>query len=91
MGDISERRKHKLKKTELERKLIKMNIRPDMYSLKGGLPNEKFCLSEANGRWEVYYSERGNKTGLKEFDNEDDACQCLYDMVYKTSKSMGLI
>ena len=90
MEDISERWNHKLKKTELERKLITANIRPDMYSLNGGLPNEKFCLSEVNGRWEVYYSERGNKTGLKEFGNEDDACQYFYDMVYKTSKNMGL-
>lgn len=91
MGDISERWNYELKKIELERKLITMKIRTDMYSLNGGLPNERFCLSEANEGWEVYYSERGNKTGLKEFDNEGDACEYFYDVVYKTSKSMGLI
>lgn len=38
------------------------------YSLTGGYPNEAFCIGQNNGKWEVYYSERGNKTSLKIFD-----------------------
>jgi len=91
MEDILERWSHKMKKNELQQKLISENISLDMYSLNGGLPNEAFCLSEINGIWEVYYSERGNKTGLKVFNKEEDACQCLYDTLYETLKGMSLI
>jgi len=66
-------------KLELQSVLIKKNIDTADYSLNGGLPNEAFCLNKVDGKWEVYYSERGNKTGLKIFDTEDGACQYFYD------------
>lgn len=64
---------------ELEEKLIAEDINPVDYSLYGGLPNEAFCLNKTNGKWEVYYSERGNKTGLKVFSNENEACMYFYN------------
>lgn len=64
----------KMNRQELERILIDKKISSD-YSLNGGLPNEVFCLNENSGKWEVYYSERGNKSDLKVFDNESDACE----------------
>jgi hypothetical protein len=78
-------------KVELQNRLISENIRSDVYSLKGGLPNEAFCLAEINGQWEVYYSERGNKTGLRTFTNEEEACQYFYNQLLRTLKSMGLL
>jgi len=63
-----------MKLNELEGKLLEMKISRDVYSLNGGLPNEAFCVNEENGTWEVYYSERGNKSGRKVFDTEDEAC-----------------
>ena len=69
-----------MNKTELQDKLRQANVDPTAYPLDGGLPNEAYCLNESSGRWEVYYSERGSTTGLKTFDNEDDACDYLYSL-----------
>ena len=61
--------------SNLKVELDRLNIPKNSYSLKGGLPNESYCIAQSNGKWEVYYSERGNKTSLKTFENEDSACQ----------------
>ena len=68
-------------KIELEKKLREEGVRVDSYSLNGGLPNEAYCLNRTESGWEVYYSERGNKTGLKVFDNESDACGYLFQLL----------
>ena len=50
---------------------------PDMERLPimtGGLPNEKLCIVKED-KWQVYYSERGNKSGLKIFETETEACE----------------
>lgn len=91
MEGILERWSLKLNKVELQNQLLSENIRSDVYSLNGGLPNEAFCLAEGNGQWEVYYSERGNKTGLKVFMKEEEACLYFYNQLHRTLKSMGLI
>lgn len=44
-----------------------------------GLPNEAYCIAKENGGWEVYYSERGNKTDIKVFQNEEASYQYFYD------------
>lgn len=75
---------------ELESRLISENIQSDLYSLDGGLPNEAYCISQSNGSWEVYYSERGNKSGLRIFQNEEEACQFFYDSLIETLRDMGL-
>ena len=49
----------------------------DMYSLTGGLPNEAYAIERAGGTWRVYYSERGQRSGLREFASEADACALL--------------
>ena len=56
---------------------------PDAYSLHGGLPNEAFCIGMIEGQWEVYYSERGNKSMLKIFQNEEQACQYFYEWMLR--------
>ncbi|MBE6033498.1 hypothetical protein [Aminipila sp.] len=60
---------------ELEENLNELDISGDLYSLmSGGLPNEKLCIVKEDV-WQVYYSERGNKSGLKEFQTESEACE----------------
>lgn len=66
---------------QLEKELLELNIPNDVYSLKGGLPNETFCVSEEDGKWETYYSERGNKSGRKLFDTEEEACQYFLNWI----------
>ena len=61
--------------TELENKLNMLKISTGLYSIMiGGLPNEKLCIVHEE-TWQVYYSERGRKTGLKEFKTETEACE----------------
>ncbi|MFC3932568.1 hypothetical protein ACVR0S_09595 [Streptococcus dentapri] len=61
---------------ELKNILLSWQVPEDLYSIMlGGLPNEKLCLvKESEKHWEVYYSERGRKSGLKVFESEDKAC-----------------
>jgi hypothetical protein len=66
-------------KAELKTTLEQVGVYPEAYSLDGGFPSERYVISqEANGRWDVYYSERGQKTGLRSFDSESAACQILF-------------
>lgn len=58
-------------KVELET----LKIPKGVYSLTGGLPNESYCIAQKDDKWEVYYSERGNRTSLKTFENENTACK----------------
>lgn len=78
---------------ELSKILEEAKIPLSIYSLNGGLPSEKHCISKQNGNhtWEVYYSERGSKSSLKIFITEEEACEYFYDWVLKTAKNMGLI
>ena len=67
-----------MEKSDLEKLLKGKGIPEDAYTLLGGIPNEKFCLENRKNIWEVYYSERGIKTDLRQFDSESDACEYLY-------------
>jgi hypothetical protein len=61
--------------SELEKKLEENKIREDVYSLYGAEHDgRKVIKSLPNGKWQVFFSERGNKLGLREFDCESDAC-----------------
>lgn len=68
-------------KVELERKLKDMNIKETMYNLNGGLPNEAYCMEEIGGKWYTYYSERGQRTSLKAFETEQEACSYFLDWI----------
>lgn len=58
---------------ELSRRLMKLGIPTDAYTLQGGLPNDRLCLSHADS-WEVYYSDQGRKSDLRRFAREEEAC-----------------
>jgi hypothetical protein len=70
-----------MKKSELKRKLIEQGVPRDMYSLDGGLPNEALCLAKDERLWEVYYSERGIKRNLGQFETEEQACDTFYELI----------
>jgi hypothetical protein len=53
----------------------------DAYCLSGGLPNESYCIDHQGAQWLVYYSERGCKTGLREFATESEACDYLLSLL----------
>ncbi|MDE6470292.1 MAG: hypothetical protein K2L19_04655 [Eubacterium sp.] len=61
---------------------LNKNIPKEAFSIINGgyqFPSETYCLNILNGKFEYYYSERGIKTGLKEFDNENEACEYFYN------------
>jgi len=68
-----------MNRAELIKFFQEKNIPIDSYSMMGGLPNEAFCINKIDKGWEVYYSERGVKSQLSCFDNEEDACMYLKD------------
>jgi len=70
-----------MNREELLYKLKNENIPSDMYYLSGGLPNEKYVMSHENGKWQVYYSERGIKTNYREFNIESDACDYMLKLL----------
>ena len=69
-----------MNKQELEEVLLLNKVPKDLYSLSGGLPNESYCLEKEKNRWHVYYSERGIKTSVGYFENEEAACECLKEI-----------
>ena len=71
---------------QLRKELESNQINNDYYSLDGGLPNEAFCLGVNNGKWEVYYSERGHKSQLRTFEREEEACKYFLDWILKIIK-----
>jgi len=38
-----------------------LKINPRHYSLDGGLPSNKYVFSEEGGKWNTYYSEKGQR------------------------------
>lgn len=74
-----------MNKEKLRSILLNKGISRSYYSLEGGLPNEKLCLDYENGEWTVYYSERGIRTGIRYFDNEEDACDYLLHAIEESA------
>jgi hypothetical protein len=64
--------------------LVHQGVRPDAYCLTGGLPNEAYTIERLGNRWRTYYSERGNRTALREFANESDTCRDLLARLLST-------
>ena len=76
---------------ELKARLIEKRIPTEYYSLDGGYPNEAYCIGNTKNKWEVYYSERGNKSSLKMFDAEEDACNYFYNWLFSALRREGII
>jgi hypothetical protein len=76
-----------MKLEELREKILVMNIDHQEYVVDGKPGFQTFCIKkEQEGKWEVFYHERGNITFRKSFSNEDEACTFYYDHVLKQTK-----
>jgi hypothetical protein len=76
---------------ELRNKLRTRGVADSDYSLEGGLPNETNCISKGNNYWEVYYSEKGQKSCYKKFKTESEACEYFYNWLVSGLEQMKLI
>ncbi|CAH6843703.1 membrane hypothetical protein [Vibrio chagasii] len=64
---------------QLMKELKSLGVPTESYTLSGELANDKYCLQERDGRWYVYYAERGRRLSEQEFIEEPAACQCLLE------------
>jgi hypothetical protein len=55
----------------------RIGIRRSTFCLDGGLPPEKYVLSEDPDGWSIYYSERGFRQGELGFTSEAEALDML--------------
>jgi len=66
---------------ELEVKLLTEGFDQKSYEFYLEYPNEAYTIHEGKIKWEVYYGERGCKSGLKKFKTEDEACKYFYQLI----------
>ena len=52
-----------------------LNIPSNAFSIGDPTQGESLCIGEKNGCWEVFYYERGIKTGPRVFKEEHEACE----------------
>lgn len=65
---------------ELKTKLNDLGIAPKSYSLDGNLEPDRMIIRPEGGIWRVFYfDERGNRCDERAFENEDKACECVYE------------
>ena len=62
--------------TALAEELERLGVPSNYYSL-GANRDERTCLLERDGKWLVYYSERGRMEDLREFSTLGDAAAFL--------------
>lgn len=68
-------------KQELEKQFAALGIDSSAYSLSGGLPNERYVLSQESDGCSVYYSERGQRSEERWFSSESEACAYLLSLL----------
>ena len=79
-------------KKEFVKMAKKRGIPNFLYNLDGkGRDDERFNIVPVDGKWNVYYSERGNKTTNKFFDTEDEALRFMLDTLSSVSKNLLIV
>ncbi len=74
---------------ELIVQLDMLGIDPQCYCINGSFPNEQYVLTHLHGDiWCFYYAERGQRSGLREFTSEAEACVFFLDLLkrHKTTR-----
>ncbi|WP_105171281.1 hypothetical protein [Pseudoalteromonas sp. T1lg24] len=64
-----------------------LNINSSAFWLNGP-SNERYCLGERGNKWEVFYTERGNKNLRVEFDSESEALKHLLNKLKSDPSSI---
>jgi hypothetical protein len=61
--------------SDIAKKISILNMPPDAFPIGDPIQDKSLCIREKNGSWEVFYHERGIKTELCAFKEEDVACE----------------
>lgn len=70
-----------MNRNELENRLNHDGIRKDTYDLWGDKKSETYVMDYINGRFHVYYYERGLETSKIEFTSENEACEYFLNLL----------
>jgi hypothetical protein len=76
-----------MNRSALKKELDRLGISKAVYSLYGGYPDEGYVLNYADGRWEVYCSERGVAQNVVRFGKESEACEHFLKVVTRDPNS----
>lgn len=69
-----------MNRLQLAKKLEEIGVPSRVYSLHGASDN-KTCIEQRNGKWYVFFFERGQENVIKVFDTETEACEfMLFDL-----------
>lgn len=71
-----------MNRLELKEKFEKANINPYSYSFEDNYLQECYCMLKTDIGWEVFYRERGEKSKVRWFELERDACEYLDYLVF---------
>jgi hypothetical protein len=67
-----------MNRNDVEKELKRLNIDWHRYNLAGGDRDDSLVVNQrVDGRWEVYYSERGLRRNIEVFSSEEEACSFL--------------
>ena len=70
----------------LRERLNEMGVAGDIYAINSvEYPNEAYSIFWNGSEWEVYYSERGQKRGIKKFFDESEACEYFLKQIGMSS------
>ena len=61
--------------------LDRLGVQPGSYSLFGAHSPDSVVIDHRPEGWVVFYTERGDESGLETFPTEAEACQALFDLV----------
>lgn len=76
-----------MNKIQLAEILNYLKIDPYFYSIDGlQRGDDEYCLEKLNGKWLVYYIERGKKNIFGEFEHESDACKFFLKQLIELSE-----
>ena len=64
-------------KLKLIRALQSAGVRPSAYSVAGA-GDQALCLESYDGKWNVFYFEKGERNYFQTFSTESDACAYMY-------------
>jgi hypothetical protein len=65
-------------RSEFDQAIEGENIDPRCFTLDGGLPSEQYVMASDEAGYHVYYSERGQRTGMRTFASEAMALVALF-------------
>jgi len=69
---------------QLEQRLLAEGCSPNNFSIRSTGCGDLFCLDERNGKWTVFYTERGiDSEPIFECTSEEEACDFYYDYIKK--------